>query len=48
LICLDTPTSYALVQPWLMGYNGQNYAFSNLIQTYGARCWINQSVKSAH
>jgi peptide/nickel transport system substrate-binding protein len=40
LICLDTPTAYALCQPWLIGYNGQNYAFSDLIQTYGARCWI--------
>jgi hypothetical protein len=45
LICLVTPTQYALCQPWLIGYNGQNFAFSNLIQTYGARFWIDQSKK---
>jgi len=45
LICLDTPAAYALCQPWLIGYSGQNYAFSNLIQTYGARFWIDQSKK---
>ncbi len=48
LICLDTPTGYCLCQPWIVGYSGQNYAFSNLIQTYGARMWVNQAVKNSY
>jgi hypothetical protein len=48
LISLITPTGYCLCQPWIVGYNGQNYAFSNLIQTYGARMFINQAVKNSY
>jgi len=37
--------TYALYQPWLKGFNGQNFAISGfqgpvLIGFYGARFWI--------
>ena len=47
LISLVTPTGYCLCQPWLVGYNGQNAAFGNLVNTYAARFWINAAVKNA-
>lgn len=39
------PMTYALYQPWLKGFNGQNFAISGfqgpvLIGFYGARFWI--------
>ena len=46
-ICVATPNTFTLCQPWLKGYTGQNYAFSNLLNQYGARCWIDQNVKKS-
>ena len=48
LISLVTPTGYCLAQPWIEGYSGQNAAFGNLVNTYGARFWVNQALKNAH
>jgi peptide/nickel transport system substrate-binding protein len=44
-ISLLQPMTYALCQPWLKGFNGQNFAISGfqgpvLIGFYGSRFWI--------
>jgi len=52
LISLVQPSLYALYQPWLKGYNGQNSPSSGvstgplMIGFYGARFWIDSGVKS--
>ena len=48
LISLITPTGYCLCQPWIVGYSGQNGAFGNLVNTYAARFWVNQTVKNSY
>jgi hypothetical protein len=51
VISLLQPSSFGLYQPWLVGYDGQYEAIGGvalgpqLLGFYGARFWINQSVK---
>ena len=53
LISLVQPSLYALYQPWLKGFNGQNFALSGvstgplMIGFYGARFWIDSGVKKS-
>jgi ABC-type transport system substrate-binding protein len=47
LISLVTPNNYTLYQPWLHGYSGQNTAFVTFLNEYGARFWIDQSLKKS-
>jgi peptide/nickel transport system substrate-binding protein len=46
-ICLCTTNNYAFCQPWLKGYTGQAGAFGQLLNTYLARFWIDQKLKSS-
>ena len=47
------PNLYALYQPWLKGYNGQNFALSGvstgplMLGFYGARFWIDTTLKTS-
>jgi len=50
VITTVVPDLFGLYQPWLHGYNAQIYAISgpggpSLINFYGARYWIDQSIK---
>lgn len=48
VIVLPTPDLFSFYHPWLVGYDGQTGAFSGnygLVSFYGARFWINQSLK---
>ena len=52
VISLLTPMQYALYQPWLKGYNGQDNAISGpagpqLLFFYPARFWIDQKLKKS-
>jgi ABC-type oligopeptide transport system substrate-binding subunit len=49
-ISLLHPSLYALYQPWLKGYNGQNQAVSGIVTPrlicfYEARFWIDSKLK---
>jgi hypothetical protein len=51
-ISLVTPNVFALYQPWLKGYNGQQFSISGSsgilwIGFYGARFWIDQNLKQS-
>ena len=51
-ISLVTPNVFALYQPWLKGYNGQQFSISGSsgilwIGFYGARFWIDQNLKTS-
>jgi hypothetical protein len=55
VVSLDTPNLFGLYQPWLKGYNGQNFAISGVggsgsplfIGFYAARFWIDQNMKKS-
>jgi hypothetical protein len=47
---LVTPNAFNFYQQWLKGYNGQVTAFglgSNILGFYGARFWIDQTLKAS-
>jgi ABC-type transport system substrate-binding protein len=51
-ISLLHPNLFALYQPWLKGYNGQNQAVSGIVTPrlicfYEARFWIDTSLKKS-
>jgi ABC-type transport system substrate-binding protein len=52
-ISLLSPTSYALCQPWVKGYNGQDRSILTqsiaplFLSFYGARFWVDQKLKSS-
>jgi hypothetical protein len=51
VISLLQPYQYALAQPWLGGFNDQYASISGffgplLLDEYGARFWINQSLET--
>ena len=53
IISLVQPSLYAFYQPWLKGFNGQNFALSGIstgplmLGFYGSRFWIDANLKES-
>jgi ABC-type transport system substrate-binding protein len=53
IISLLSPTTYALCQPWLKGYSGQDRSILTqsiaplYLSFYGARLWVDQNLKKS-
>ncbi len=54
VVCLPTPVSIVVAQPWLKGFAGQNFATGmaggagpQLLGFYGARFWVDQNLKKS-
>ena len=54
IISLVQPSFFALTQPWLKGFDGQNFSLSGvstgplMLGFYGARFWIDSNIKSSY
>jgi hypothetical protein len=46
-LSLLQPNLFSLNQPWLKGYNAQNYALQTVCGFYTSRFWIDASAKKS-